>query len=970
MQKSFLEIVVEDIHARYGNAIGDLAIIVPNRRSEVFLKDAFRNTYQSAIWLPTISSIQDFVRSVSKRQFPETLRLVFELYQTYYQLMKENDPDWHESFEQFYAWGELLLKDFDEVDKYLVDADQLFTNVKDLREIEALFTEPEVIRQYIRLFWSSIHQEQVQGTDIQDTFLKIWDILKELYHRYADRLGQKGYAYDGQAYRLLADQLIEDPQHVLPYDNILFVGFNALSLSEYKIIDSLLREKRACIYWDVDKSYFHDSPKGKALMAVPGKFIQAYHQQWKSLDSFPIITDMLNTEEKHIHIRGIPLQVSQASYLGSILDSEEFEEEEFRKHAIVLGDEQLLFPVLHALPAEVKSLNITMGFPIKFSLTGQLWLAIIQLLRNSKVENGISMMGYTEVLSLLQNPFLKGYLEGTEESKKWLRTFVAAIHTQNKLLLSEQEFQTEDTPELIQLICSIPTSYEEAEEYIEEVFSALLDDMQGRKLNLEAEYCYKLLLIWRELSDLLKEYDPDLSLVAFCRMLRESFQTARIPFEGEPLKGMQVMGFLETRTLDFETLYILGVNEGKLPNNSTSYSFIPYNLKKGFQLPTYEERDAIFAYHFFRLLGRANTVYLIYNSSVNDGGNSGEKSRFIRQITHYFRNNDHIHLDEQEVSFPPSYVVNPPISIPHSPEVKEKLLRKYGPKGRRSLSATAYTTYLSCPLKFYFKYVAEIHEPEILEESMEANTFGSALHDAMDLLFRPYCESGTSISPDILQSLKKKVPQAVNKALSKLEITERDLKQGNNYLFHGIIQQLCEKILQTDLQAIEARPDTEAYLVHSLEQEQTQAVGIPTSLGEIKVNGTYDRVDMYLHQEAYRILDYKTGRANLNERKAFDTEFRDVSVKEVFQGYLYAFLYKKLNPSHEVQVGFYILRDLKDGINYLNGGNAISQEMLTIFENHLIAITEDVFSQDFTQTEDEKQCNFCPYNRICFRGKN
>ncbi|MEM8898688.1 MAG: PD-(D/E)XK nuclease family protein [Bacteroidota bacterium] len=968
MQKSFLEIVVEDIHKRYGNAIGELAIIVPNRRSEVFLKDAFRNTYQEAIWLPIISSIQDFVRSVSHRQFPETLRLVFELYQTYYQLMKEGDPDWHESFEQFYTWGELLLKDFDEVDKYLVDADQLFTNVKDLREIEALFTEPEVIRQYVRLFWSSIHQEQDQGTDLQDTFLKIWDILKELYHRYAERLSQKGYAYDGQAYRILADNLAEDPLHILPYENILFVGFNALSLSEYKIIDSLLREKRACIYWDVDRSYFSDSPKGKAPMAVPGKFIQAYHQQWKELDSFPIITDMLNSGEKHIHIRGIPLQVSQASYLGSILDSEEFEEEEFRKHAIVLGDEQLLFPVLHALPEEVKSLNITMGFPIKFSLTGQLWLAIIQLLRNSKLENGETIIGYSEVLSLLQNPFLKGYLETQEKSKKWLRSFVSAIHKQNKLVLSEQEFQTDDTPELIQLICTVPKSYEKAEEYVEEVFSALLDDMQSRKLNLEAEYCYKLLLIWRELSDLLKEYEPDLSLVAFCRMLRESFQTARIPFEGEPLKGMQVMGFLETRTLDFETLYVLGVNEGKLPNSSTSYSFIPYNLKKGFQLPTYEERDAIFAYHFFRLLGRASTVYLIYNTSVNEGGNSGEKSRFIRQIFHYFRDNDHIHLDEQEVSFPPHFATIPPIHIPHTDAVKEKLMAKYGPAGNRSLSATAFTTYIQCPLQFYFKYIAEIKEPDVLEESMEANTFGSALHDAMDMLLEPICASGREVKPENLEGLKKQIPRTVNQALGKLGISPRDLQKGNNYLFHKTIQQLCEKILQIDIDELTSKPETAAYQIHALEQEHNQAVAISTSMGDIKVNGTYDRVDMLIHDGTYRILDYKTGRATLNERKALESEFRDGKYKEVFQGYLYALLYKKLNPTHDVKVGFYLLRDIKKGVSYLNNGQYLPPEILQTFENYLIAITEDIFSKDFTQSKDGDGCKYCPYGSLCGGG--
>ncbi|MEM6765064.1 MAG: PD-(D/E)XK nuclease family protein, partial [Bacteroidota bacterium] len=828
--------------------------------------------------------------------------------------------------------------------------------------------EPEVIKRYVNLFWSSIHQEQAEGTGIQDTFLKIWDILKELYQRYSARLEARAYSYDGKAYRALAEKLTADPQHVLPYSSILFVGFNALSMSEFQMIDTLLREKRASIYWDVDRSFFSHSPGEKAPMSIPGKFIQAYHQRWKDLASYPILTDILHEGSKRIHIKGIPLQVSQATYLGSILSAETFEEKEFQKHAVVLGDEQLLFPVLHALPEGVKSLNITMGFPIKFSLTGQLWLAILQLLRNSQQEGGKCFMGYTEVLALLQNPYLVGYFNTSTAYKQWHQAFIRAIHKQNKLLLSADEFSDQATPAILQTICKLPITFSEATTYVEEVFSVLLDDMQARNLSLEAEYCYKLLLVWRELADLLQEYQPDLSLVAFCRMLRESFHQSRIPFEGEPLTGMQLMGFLETRTLDFETLYVLGVNEGKLPNNSSTYSFIPYNLKKGFHLPTYEERDAIFAYHFFRLLSRAETVYILYNTSVQESGNSGEKSRFIRQILHYFRENDHIHISEEEVSFPPTFQLIPPIHIPHSEAIKEILLAKYGPNGTKSLSATAFTTYLQCPLQFYFKYIAEIREPEVLEESMEANTFGSALHDAMDILLKPICVKGIEVKPEHLQATKKQIPHAVNQALHKLGITARDLQHGNNFLFHRTIQQLCEKILQTDIDGLENSPEKAAFQIHALEQEHNQAVVLSTSMGDIKVNGTYDRVDMLLHEDTYRILDYKTGRATLNEKKAFEAEFRDTRYKEVFQGYLYALLYKKLHPTHDVKVGFYLLRDLSGGISYLHDSQPIPTETLQVFENHLISLTEEIFSTDFTQSQDRDGCKYCPYSSLCGGG--
>ncbi|MCB0856065.1 MAG: hypothetical protein KDD63_27775, partial [Bacteroidetes bacterium] len=362
---AFLNQVIRDLSQRFGTEISDFCIVVPTRRAVVFLREALAQEFDQAIWAPKMVSIQDFIREIVDWQFPDILPLVYELYEVYKKRQREELPSWNEDFERFYAWGEMLVKDFDEVDKYEVNAAQLFTNIKDLKEIEAFFTFDEENLNAIRQFWQTIRGRDEDLTEVQEEFLRIWQILHDVYLQFHEALSRQNLAYDGMAYRHISQQLREGKLQ-LPYQKIVFAGFNALSIAEENIMAHLLKEQQAIVYWDVDKAYFDEEKLTHAEVAkihllvgeIPGKFIREYHHKWQKLDSHLIINDMA-ASPKEIIVSGVPLQVGQARYLGNLLHENKPDPENYSQTAIVLADENILFPVLYSLPGDIERLNIT-----------------------------------------------------------------------------------------------------------------------------------------------------------------------------------------------------------------------------------------------------------------------------------------------------------------------------------------------------------------------------------------------------------------------------------------------------------------------------------------------------------------------------------------------------------------------------------------------------------------------------------
>ena len=979
---TFLDHIARELKQEFGGDISQLCLIVPTRRAVQFLRDALAEAYQQTIWSPRIVSIQDFVRQTVGWQFPDILPLVFELYQVYGPHMRQVDKTWYESFEQFYNWGEMLVKDFDEIDKYLVDARQLFTNIKDLKEIEQVFSLPEESLEPIRRFWQTLRGRNETPDQVQQRFLAIWQELYEIYDQYRQALRRRNQGYDGMAYRHLVGEL-EAGRLTFAEPKLVFIGFNALSTAEERLMKHLLTEQQAIVYWDVDRAYFtpprdkwgqsaeiYADKAGHLTGEEPGKFIREYHAKWQQLDSRLVLHDM-GSQDKDIYLTGVPLQVGQAQYLGNLLTDVPIPPAAYRRHVIVLADENLLFPTLYALPDDIERLNITMGFPLRQTNIHDLLLIVMRLLRNLRFDpQGRLVFSHREVSALVNNPYVKAGAPALSEQLQ------RVINARNLLFISYEELQAFDLPPLLQHLFQPPALADDLQRladltplltYSAAIFRYLLEDAQARQATLETEYIFQFFTFFQQLRDILETYQPALSLRGFAKLFRDMMQRARIPFEGEPLVGVQLMGFLETRGLDFDKMYILGSNEGKLPDTSTGNSFIPYNLRLGMGLPTYEEKDAIYAYHFYRLLQRAREVHLIYDTVVSEGGGSREVSRFIRQIRHFFRTHPRLHVHERTVRTPAPYVEPTPITIEQTAETQAILRQRYlvdngqVDQQGRYFSATALTTYLGCPLRFYFRYVAQIKEPEQVEEIMEANTFGSILHLTLEYLYQPLVGEETVVDAATIEQLKKGLRDCLRRAFAAHKLGWDAEIRGKNYLLRGVIEAQCEAILRQDA----AGPP---FQVVDLENDDAYFTILASPAGPVRVNGAFDRIDYLPATGRYRILDYKTGKVEIVSKGALDKAFADDQYKAIFQGYLYALLFARKHGTVPTQVGFYAVRHLSEGIQFLSDGHTISPAELTTFEQRLQELVGRVFTEPFTQTEDDAKCRYCPYNAICNRG--
>ncbi|TAE49181.1 MAG: hypothetical protein EAZ89_14450, partial [Bacteroidetes bacterium] len=785
----FLDRIAEDIHQEYGSDISSLCLVAPTRRAVLFMKAALARRYKTTLWSPRIVAIQDFVRETAGGQYPDSLPLIFDLYQAYLERMRSETPDFEEPFERFYSWGEMLLRDFDETDKYCAEAGQLFANILDLKEIDDFFTLEAEQLEAVKSFWQTLRGRKEGPGEVQQKFLRIWQILQGLYHAFRKRLSDKGCAYDGMAYRRIAEEL-EAGTLDLPYQHILFIGFNALSVAEERIMHRLLLDKKATVYWDADRAYLTPGDerrpgvevKGHLAGEEPGKFIREYHKKWSLLDSRLILHDMA-TERKDIYLTGVPLLAGQAQYLGNLLRDNPPDPAQLHRTVVVLADEHLLYPVLYALPGDIARLNITMGFALKQTRVFHLLMTLLRMLRNARSSPEGIALPYREVLELLNHPFLKA---GEHDLTRQIHD---EIIRRNMIFVDPVWLLSKPLPDLLKALFQPPPLHLRTQsladtllDYLDIVFKALLADARARENPLESEYIFQFYLQFNQLREVLHAFQPLLSVRGFANLFREAMQRVRIPFQGEPLDGMQLMGFLETRVLDFDKVYILAANEGNLPDASTSNSFIPYALRKAFGLPTFEERDAIYAYHFYRLIQRAREVHLVYNTIVNDSsGSGGEVSRFIRQIRHFFARHPQLKLHEQVIATAAPWSAPDPIRIPASEESRELLRKRFVHGSRRTgISSTAMTTYLGCRLRFYFRYVAGIKEPDKVEETMETNTFGQVLHMAMQLLYEPL--KGQELLPVHFDALKKRVDQALEEAFRTLGLGKSGELEGKNIL--------------------------------------------------------------------------------------------------------------------------------------------------------------------------------------------
>lgn len=961
--KPFLYQVATLFYQQYGAEIHRLAFVFPNRRAGLFFQKYLSEISERPLFSPSILTINDLFMQLSGMHPADKIQMLFRLYELYKQRSGSS-----ESFDEFIYWGEMLLNDFDDIDKYMVDARMLFRNVSDLKSLDDDFNylSPEQV-QAIRSFWSSFYPKG--DSPNQQHFLELWEILYDLYAGLRTSLAKDGCGYDGMIFREVVEQLEKEPMSDFPFDQVVFVGLNALSVSEERLLLALQKKGVADFYWDYVGPWVTD-PDNKASF-----FLE------RNLRLFPSRMQLPAAEpvQAEIRVMGVPSAIGQAKQVYPILqalaDEQQLTDESALRTAIVLPDEHLLVPVLNAIPEVIQHINVTMGYPLAGTPVAALMEYILTLQKNIRYIDRVPVFYFRDVLPILNHQYVMA--AAPEEVSQLVKDMTAG----NRIYVHAADLNRH---ELLSILFTPVQNTEELSDYLIHVLEALNACLRNNRPNpddeemisnstqttadIEQEFIFHYFATVNRMKEVMREAKIEMRLDTYFRLLKRMTDLITIPFEGEPLSGLQVMGVLETRALDFDRLIILSMNEGIFPLKKAANSFIPYNLRRGFGLPTYEHQDSVWAYHFYRLIRRAKQVTLLYDTRTT-GLQTGEVSRFVHQLRYHYQ---YPLIDELVVYDVASSAV-PPISVQKTAEV-EKLLSDFLSGGTRALSASAINTYLDCPLKFYFSVLEQIQEEDEITETVERDVFGSILHKVMEDLYAPF--KGKLVTADLLKLLRKDQPLltgTIARAFAELFFKSPVVRplEGENFLTGEMIRKYAEKILEQDARFTP---------FHYIESEKKVRATITLSDKRVvQLKGFIDRVDSL--DRVLRIVDYKTGSGKLEFESVeglFDKEAKD-RPKAVMQVFLYAWMYQQLSEytGMPIQPAIYYLRTLfqrsfnpvveqKKGRGKADKVNSF-QDFVADFEGKLRQCLDEIFNLDipFTQTETGKACTYCSFRGLC-----
>jgi len=975
--KPFLYQVASLFYSKYGAEVSRLAFVFPNRRTGLFFQKYLSEVSEKPLFSPTILTINDLFVQLSGKQTADRISMLFKLYDIYLSHSGSS-----ETFDEFLYWGEMLLNDFDDIDKYMADARMLFTNVTDLREIENDFSflSPEQIAA-IRTFWSSFYPKG--DTPNQEQFLAVWQILYALYTDLREALAAEGKGYEGMIFREVVEQMERNECCDLPYTKVVFVGLNALSVAEERFLSELQKREIADFYWDYASPKVTD-PDNKAsyfvernLRRFPSQLIvesgelkvenENGNSDAKQLSTF---NSQLSTPK--IEVIGIPSGIGQAKQVCSILNElckeDEMSAEEALRTAVILPDEHLLIPVLNAIPEQIRRINVTMGYPLAGTPVASLMEYILALQKNIRYVDRRPVFYFRDVLPILNHRYI------STTSPEVVSNLVKDISENNKIHISYDDLN--QTP-LLSILFTPVTEVEMFSDYLINVLQELNrvmtlqtgeeeEDATQRTNDLEQEFIFHYFTTVNRMKEVMQEANVRMKIDTYFRLLKRVTDTITIPFHGEPLSGLQIMGVLETRALDFDRLIILSMNEGIFPLRKAANSFIPYNLRRGFGLPTYEHQDSVWAYHFYRLIYRASHVSLLYDTRSN-GLQTGEVSRFVHQLHYHYEEP----IQNKLVVYNVSSSKTPALQVAKTEEVMNRLAA-FRSGGTRAISASAVNTYLDCPLKFYFSVVEGIREEEEVSETIESNVFGSILHKVMEELYQPFC--GKMVTADLLKAIRKDTPMltgAVARAFAEIFFKTDIVRPltGQNFLIGEMIRKYVEKVLERDGKLTPFR---------YIESEKKIKRLFPlTDKSEIQLKGFIDRVDEV--RDAVRIIDYKSGSGTTqftSVEALFDKEDTD-RAKAVMQVFMYAWMYGSVQLPTVIQPGIYYMRTLfspsfDPGI-YRRTDRFKTEQVLDFanyhadFENGLRNCLDEIFGREtpFVQTPNGKACVYCPFKDIC-----
>lgn len=956
--KPFLYQVASLFYEKWGAEVSRLAFVFPNRRTGLFFQKYLSEVADTPLFSPTILTINDLFIQLSGKQSADRISMLFTLYDIY---IRQSGST--ETFDEFLYWGEMLLNDFDDIDKYMANARMLFSNVMDLREIENDFdflSDDQIAA--IRSFWSSFYPRG--DTPNQQQFLAVWQVLYDLYEEFRATLAAEGKGYEGMIFREVVESMERGESPDLPYEQIVFVGLNALSVSEERFLAQLQKRKIADFYWDYVSDKVTD-PDNKASYFVS-----------RNLKSFPS-SMKLPPEEKvktEIEVIGIPSGIGQAKHVYTLLSDwckeAEMSSEEALRTAVILPDEHLLIPVLNAIPEQIRRINVTMGYPLAGTPVASLIEYILALQKNVRYIDRNPLFYFRDVLPVLNHRYI------LSTSPEIISSLVKEITENNKIYISHTEL--EKTP-LLEILFTPVTGVEAFSDYLikvleelNKVMSALSDeeeeDAPQRTNDLEQEFIFHYFTTVNRMKEVMKDARIEMKIDTFFRLLKRVTDTITIPFHGEPLSGLQIMGVLETRALDFDRLIILSMNEGIFPQRKAANSFIPYNLRRGFGLPTYEHQDSVWAYHFYRLIERASHVSLLYDTRSN-GLQTGEVSRFVHQLHYHYE----VPMRDKLVVYNVSSSKTPPLAVPKREDIMRRL-DAYRKGGSKAISASAINTYLDCPLKFYFSVVEGIREEEEVSETIESDVFGSILHKVMEELYKPF--QGKMVTVDLLKAIRKDtalltgaIARAFASEFFKTEVV-RSLT-GQNYLIGEMIRKYVEKILERDGKLTP--------FVYIESERKINGLISLSDHSEIRLKGFIDRVDEVL--DAIRIIDYKSGSGTTtfsSIESLFNKEEKD-RAKAVMQVFMYCWMYAHFteNKGKTIQPGIYYVRSLFSDpfdpsvYHRIERGKSEKVEDFSgyaqAFEEGLRGCLDEIFNPEipFTQTPTGKACSYCPFKGIC-----
>lgn len=954
--ETFLKQVAHDLYNKTEGNFTKVAIVFPNKRASLFFNEYLAQESDRPIWSPTYVSISELFRQSSDLSIADPIKLVCDLYKVFQKATGSK-----ETLDDFYFWGEMLIADFDDADKNMADTHALFSNLKDLNELMDNYDfleegQKEALSQFFHNF--SINQV----TELKQRFISMWNVLGDIYAEYKALLESQSIAYEGMLYRQVIEQLDVE---AIPYNKYIFVGFNVLNKVEHTLFKKLNEAGKAMFYWDYDTFYLNKTPH------EAGEFIR------RNLRDFPSelpasFFDNLN-QPKEVTFIESPTENGQVRYLPQWIRENLTSQE--KETAVVLCNEALLQPVLHALPDNVKHINITMGFPLSQTPAYSFVNALMELHTSGYNPNNGRYL-FAEVISVLKHPYTR---QLSPEAEKLEQT----LTRDNRFYPLPSELKQDNVLELLFTprrnnldLCSMLS---EALKEVAVIYQQQAASHSDAFDQLYRESLFKTYTLVNRFHTLIESKELNVQAGTFQRLLTRVMSSSSIPFHGEPAIGMQVMGVLETRNLDFRHLIMLSVNEGQLPKAGGDSSFIPYNLRKAFGMTTIDHKIAVYAYYFYRLMQRAEKVTLVYNTAT-DGINRGELSRFMLQFLIEWG----YPVLRKQLEAAQSPQDSTPIIIEKTPDVMERMKSVFDIRNnpKALISPSALNCYLDCPLKFYYKYVALLSAPDEVTADIDSAKFGSIFHYAAEHIYKDLTAHGKLISRENLETLLKDevrlqtyVDNGFKELFFNLPPNEQPEYNGIQLINSAVIVKYIQQLLRNDLRYA-------PFTFIGSEQRIFENIEICTSTGDIqsRIGGIIDRIDS--KGESLRIVDYKTGGdadTPANVQSLFIPDKKRSNY--VFQTFLYASIVcKKLREKNDSRLVapalLYIHRAASENYSPViqMGEPRKPKEPVDNFAQYegdfrenLKTLLEDIFNPDisFTQTEIEDKCAYCDFRALC-----